>query len=577
MKLRVFINDRNYSSWEFYDFDTNKEINKDTYPKINPLEMKFFAKDIITEDGELVFSHIKTCTYIAGVLLLENNKTFGRTSNKKRLLYKCIPDDQRLPSFLVPYDIQLGFSKNIKNKYVLFKFDNWNNTHPQGLLVETLGDVDKLNAFYEYQLYCRNINQSISNFSEKTREVIKNIKYDECIDECIDKILKNPDFVIETRTDEYMFTIDPYGSKDLDDGFSITSTQNRGWKISIYIANVFFWLETFKLWNSFSKRVSTIYLPDRSRPMLPSMLSENLCSLLENQNRFAFCMDVYLDENAKIIKNHDGSDKIEWKNVLIKVNKNFAYEEPKLVNNKHYRQLFDITTKLNNGIVDSHDVVSYWMIFMNSQCGKKMVDNKFGIFRSVTYNNLPKQINSNEINEDTKRVIQNWNNLTGQYIIYSDGVVIDHEIMNDKSYIHITSPIRRLIDQLNQILFFKEFKLIKNVSEECLHFLNNWMDEMEYINTSMRSIRKVQTDCELMTKCCNHPEILQDIHEGIIFDKTIKNDGFITYMVYLENIKLLSRITTTNDLETFTKQKFKLFFFGDEYNIKRKIRLQINI
>ena len=74
MKLRVFINDRNYSSWEFYDFDTNKEINKDTYPKINPLEMKFFAKDIITEDGELVFSHIKTCTYIAGVLLLENNK-----------------------------------------------------------------------------------------------------------------------------------------------------------------------------------------------------------------------------------------------------------------------------------------------------------------------------------------------------------------------------------------------------------------------------------------------------------------------------------------------------------------------
>ena len=149
--------------------------------------------------------------------------------------------------------------------------------------------------------------------------------------------------------------------------------------------------------------------------------------------------------------------------------------------------------------------------------------------------------------------------------------------MNDKSYIHITSPIRRLIDQLNQILFFKKFKLITKISEECLHFLNNWMNEIEYINTSMRSIRKVQTDCELMTKCCNNPEILEDIHEGIIFDKTIKNDGFITYMVYLENIKLLSRITITNDLATFTNQKFKLFFFGDEYNLKRKIRLQLKI
>ena len=573
MKLRVFINDRNYSSWEFYDFDTNKEIKKDIYPKINPFEMKFFAKDIITEDGELVFSYIKTCSYIAGILLLENNKTFGRTNNKKRLLYKCIPDDQRLPSFLVPYDIQLGFSKNIKNKYVLFKFEHWNNTHPQGLLLETLGDVDKLSAFYEYQLYCKNINHPISNFSEKTREAIKNTKYEECID----KILQNPDFVIETRTDEYMFTIDPYGSKDLDDGFSIKQFENGDWRISIYIANVFFWLETLKLWNSFSKRVSTIYLPDRSRPMLPSILSENLCSLLENHNRFAFCMDVYLDNDAKIIKNKDGSEKIEWKNVLIKVNKNFAYEDTKLVNNKHYQKLFDITTKCNNGITNSHDVVSYWMIFMNSQCGKKMVDNKFGIFRSATYNNLPKQINSIDMNEDTKRVIQNWNNLTGQYIIYSDGVVIDHELMNDKSYIHITSPIRRLIDQLNQILFFKKFHLITKISEECLHFLNNWMNEMEYINTSMRSIRKIQTDCELMTKCCNHPEILQDIHEGIIFDKIIKNDGFFTYMVYLEKMKLLSRITTTNNLETFTKQNFKLFFFNDEYNIKRKIRLQINI
>lgn len=311
--------------------------------------------------------------------------------------------------------------------------------------------------------------------------------------------------------------------------------------------------------------------------MLPSMLSENLCSLLENQQRFAFCMDIYLDNDKKIVKNPDGNPKIEWNNVFIHIHKNFAYEESKLINNKKYQQLFDITAKLNNGIVDSHDVVSHWMVFMNSQCGKKMVDNKFGIFRSVIYNNLPKHINSNEINEETKRVIQNWNNVTGQYIIYSEEVVIDHEIMNDKSYIHITSPIRRLIDQLNQILFFKEFKLITKVSQECLHFLNNWMNEMEYINISMRSIRKVQTDCELMTKCSNCPEILEDIHEGIIFDKVLKNDGFITYMVYLEKLKLLSRITTTNNLETFTIQKFKLYFLGDEYSIKRKIRLKLNL
>ena len=85
------------------------------------------------------------------------------------------------------------------------------------------------------------------------------------------------------------------GKAYLADGFGIEKMENY-WCVSIYIANVFLWLETLGLWKSLSSRVSTIYLPDRKRPMLPTILSDNLCSLQENQTRFAFALDVVLDD-----------------------------------------------------------------------------------------------------------------------------------------------------------------------------------------------------------------------------------------------------------------------------------------
>ena len=86
---------------------------------------------------------------------------------------------------------------------------------------------------------------------------------------------------------------------DFDDGFGIEpylkNNEQIGWRVSIYIANVFLWLETLDLWKTLVMGVATIYLPDRKRPMLPTVLSDTLCSLQENQNRFALAMDIYID------------------------------------------------------------------------------------------------------------------------------------------------------------------------------------------------------------------------------------------------------------------------------------------
>jgi exoribonuclease R len=604
LKIKLYIKDRNYTEWTFVDNETNNDIPVDNnlYLKsVNPASQKLFSRDVLElsmDDSELpkierIHSHIQTCEYIAGVLVLEGNKTYGRTNNKKRLLYRCIPDDHRLPIFLVPYEIKLGFSKVYKNKFVIFRFDHWNEKHPHGILLETIGDIDNLEAFYEFQLYCKNLHVSISDFTNKTRSILNK----KTNDEFVEQIVHNEQYKIEDRRSRYVFTIDPQQSLDYDDGFGIEKMADGNWCVSIYIANVFLWLETLGLWNSFSKRVATIYLPDRRRPMLPTILSDILCSLQKNQPRFSMVMDIFIDEEGRLIKEKP----IEYKNALIEVKQNYCYEDPKMINgDPYYKQLFDISYLMDKTIRNSHDIVTHWMIQMNTFTGILMANKRIGIFRSAVYmnddsyhnmklNNFCNE-NGEHLNEDTVRIIRSWNNTVGQYIPFNDETNFCHSLIRNKvalnnattlnsshtnMYIHITSPIRRLIDLLNQIILMDKFSLITNISQDANKFLEDWMMQMDYINTSMRYIRKIQTSCELLSKCVHDPNIMENEYRGVVFDKIIKNDGFITYMVYLEELKLLSRITTQVDVANYSYHKFNLYLFEDEDKIKKKIRLQL--
>ena len=124
MKIyKVHINDRNYTSWTFYN-------TVDFLPlelQIRPDEHKLFSNDVFSVDEEtnsiaILHSSIRTCSSIPGVIILKNNKTYGRAQNGK-LLYKCIPDDKRLPAFLIPYEMKnIGFSKVFKYLHKIFEY-----------------------------------------------------------------------------------------------------------------------------------------------------------------------------------------------------------------------------------------------------------------------------------------------------------------------------------------------------------------------------------------------------------------------------------------------------------------------
>jgi exoribonuclease R len=209
---------------------------------------------------------------------------------------------------------------------------------------------------------------------------------------------------------------------------------------------------------------------------------------------------------------------------------------------------------------------------MNYHCAKELLKHKTGIFRSTIIKR--DFIVPDTVPEDVSKFIKIWNSASGQYIDGSEIIDTRHELLDIEAYIHITSPIRRLVDLLNMIKFQQSNNIIalsKNASE----FYDKWLNEMDYINVTMRSIRKVQCDCSLLDLCHNSPEVMEKEYDGYLFDKINRNDGLYQYVVFLPELKLSSRLTLRDDFDNFENKKFKLYLFNDEEKFKRKIRLHL--
>jgi len=568
MNYKVVVHDRNYTSWSYYDVDTLKEVSL----PFTPLEKELFSNDAFTfseEKGivDIITSPLRNAVHIPGILILKNNHTFGRKSDG-RLLYKCIPDDTRMPCFLVPFEIKelRGFSKVLENRYVTIQFHHWEHKHPHGVLHQNIGPLHDLPSYYEYQLYCKNLNTSIQTFTKDTTKAVKKVSH-----EAIQKRFPS----IQDRTNTSVFTIDPDNSVDFDDGFSICKSDILGntIQLSIYISNVSIWIETLQLWESFSRRISTIYLPDRKRPMLPTILSDGLCSLQSGTKRFALVMDIIMDATTYEI--HD----ISYKNVIIQVRRNYRYEEPALLSDPEYKQLFQTVNHMSqkdkyiSEIKDSHDIVAYLMILMNYKTAQTMKTFGNGIFRSVLLKR--DTIVPDTLPPNIAQFMRLWNSNAAEYFDLAENLELNttHEILSMDAYIHITSPIRRLVDLLNMIQLQKNLDLIC-VTESMTTFYAKWSQDLGYINIIMRSIRRVQNDCTLLTHCTNNPKVMDALYTGYIFDKYARQDSLYQYAVYLPEIKMVSRIVVRDDMENYGSYTFRLYLFENEEKMKKKIRVQ---
>ena len=116
-------------------------------------------------------------------------------------------------------------------------------------------------------------------------------------------------------------TIDPVDAKDFDDALSIKTLDNGDFEVGGHIADVSHYVRPgTALDDEARNRATSVYLVDRTIPMLPEVLSNNVCSLVQSEDRLTF--------SAVFVTDRKGNIKSDWYGrTIINSDRRFAYEE----------------------------------------------------------------------------------------------------------------------------------------------------------------------------------------------------------------------------------------------------------
>ena len=394
-------------------------------------------------------------------------------------------------------------------------------------------------------------NGTVLLIQNKSHEIIKTIGHidDVKIDEQISLILHNEDYrlnnkiEIDSKMDDTnkridltnlpFCTIDPSSAKDHDDAIYFDKEECI---LYVAIADVSYFVKQNSTLDKMAYKKSTsIYLPSKVLPMLPNELSEDLCSLKEGINRYAFVSKIYLDKNTfEVLKS-------EFIEAIIKSHKKFSYGRiDRVLANKndtytkieesiftYLKDLYTITKKIrekrlqsaynfeshehklklvNHTLTsvsiekstNSHQLIEECMLLANVQASKRL--NMLGIYRihdEPSFQAIAKlvdDVNSLGLKVKLKKNIYDTITHIQKQAKYSslleeiDNLIIhaqtqarysskklSHFGLGFASYSHFTSPIRRYADLiLHRIL--KSKKIPKNIIEICEHISNKERD-----------------------------------------------------------------------------------------------------
>lgn len=129
----------------------------------------------------------------------------------------------------------------------------------------------------------------------------------------------------EDFRDVTTFTIDPKDAKDFDDALSIRQLKNGLWEVGVHIADVTHYVpEGGIIDKEAEKRATSVYLVDRTIPMLPERLCNFICSLRPDEEKLAYSVIFNLNEKAEVVDSRAV-------HTVIKSNRRFTYEEAQQV------------------------------------------------------------------------------------------------------------------------------------------------------------------------------------------------------------------------------------------------------
>lgn len=249
------------------------------------------------QEGEVVgiLEHAKT-TFV-GVLEVERSYAFLVTDSKK------LAND-----IFIPKDKLKGGKTGQK---AVVRIVEWpeRSKNPIGEVIDILGNSGEndteMNAIMaEFGLpyiYPEEVAKAAETISEQIPE---------------EEVAKREDF-----REVVTFTVDPYDAKDFDDALSFRTLPNGNWEVGVHIADVTYYVKPGSIIDKEAEsRATSVYLVDRTIPMLPERLSNGLCSLRPNEDKCCYSCIFEIDANAVVKKYRIG-------HTLIRSNRRFAYEE----------------------------------------------------------------------------------------------------------------------------------------------------------------------------------------------------------------------------------------------------------
>lgn len=297
--------------------DFNQSGN--AYVRVEGLEDDIFihsknVKDALQGDKVLIITyHFKSKKIEGSVLeVLERNRevfvgTFEYIKHKDFGFVVC--DKKQINTDIFVPKNKINGAKN--GDKVIVKMIDWhpNDKNPQGEIIQVLG----LPGEHETEIHSILAEYGLpAQFPKEVEQEAHDI--DQSIIE--EEVKKRRDM-----RDTLTFTIDPKDAKDFDDALSIKSLENGNWEIGIHIADVSHFVKPdTALDQEAYQRGTSVYLVDRVVPMLPEVLSNGVCSLRPNEDKYTFSAVFEMNEKAEIISQWFGK-------TLTHSNRRFTYEE----------------------------------------------------------------------------------------------------------------------------------------------------------------------------------------------------------------------------------------------------------
>ncbi|MEO6582862.1 MAG: ribonuclease R [Ferruginibacter sp.] len=281
---------------------------KDIMVKPNDFGRAFHGDTVRVQISEQTARGKRTEGKIVDVSERRQTEFIGNVQLNKNIAFFIAAGERPVPDFFIPIEKLNGA---IDGARVVARFTKWDKADkkPEGEIISVLKAEDESDMAMKEIIIDAGFPLSFDTLVLKDAEKLSG------------KISREEIKKRKDCRDILTFTIDPLDAKDFDDAISIRNLDNGNYEIGVHIADVsHFVLPDSILDKAAYERATSVYLPDRVNPMLPEKISNELCSLRPEEDKYTFSVIFQISNRAEI--------KHKWiGRTIIHSNHRFTYEE----------------------------------------------------------------------------------------------------------------------------------------------------------------------------------------------------------------------------------------------------------